>query len=69
MADPQGKSPYLQNILRRGVYEQEWTDVPDLKRQVRAVLRSDVGVPFTQADAVRPDAVLRDAKTSRTKRE
>lgn len=25
MRDPQGKSPYLKNILAKGVYEQEWT--------------------------------------------
>lgn len=45
MDDSQGKSPYLYNILARGVYEQEWTDLPDLKNQIQEVLRGDLGVP------------------------
>lgn len=45
MEDSQGKSPYLYDILARGVYEQEWIDLPDLKNQIHEVLRSDLGVP------------------------
>jgi hypothetical protein len=44
MKDHQGKSPYLFDILKRGVFLPEWQDLPDLHRQVRAVLVSDVGV-------------------------
>ncbi len=44
MVDPQGKSPYLQKVLSRGVYEQEWIDADDLRRQIREVLKGDLGV-------------------------
>lgn len=44
MKDPQGKSPYLLDILKRGVFVQEWQDLPDLYRQIRAVLVSNLGV-------------------------
>lgn len=43
MEDSQGKSPYLYGILERGVYEQEWLDVDDLKDQIREVLTGDLG--------------------------
>lgn len=43
--EEQGKSPYLRSILERGVYEQEWTELEDLRRQVREVLTADLGVP------------------------
>jgi hypothetical protein len=45
MDDDQGKSPYLYGILRRGVFEQEWVDLADLKHQIQEVLRGDLGVP------------------------
>lgn len=44
MEDSQGKSPYLYSILERGVYEQEWLDLDDLKHQIRDVLIGDLGV-------------------------
>lgn len=44
MEDSQGKSPYLYSILERGVYEQEWLDLGDLKDQIRQVLTGDLGV-------------------------
>lgn len=51
MKDPQGKSPYLLDILRRGVFEQEWTDEADLRRQIRMVLKADLGVAAKRAPA------------------
>lgn len=44
MEDDQGKSPYLYGILERGVFEQEWIDLADLKYQIREVLNGDLGL-------------------------
>jgi len=46
--DSQGRSPYLRELLQYGVFLQEWMDLEDLRREIRNVLRSDVGVPVRQ---------------------
>ena len=42
--DEQGQSPYLYDILARGVFEQEWVDQNDLFVQIREVLVAHLGV-------------------------
>lgn len=44
MDDPQGKSPYLYDLLAKGVFEQEWVDLDDLKWRIRQVLLADLRV-------------------------
>lgn len=43
MQDPQGKSPYLYDLLARGVYQRQWEDLRDLENQVRDVLEAHLG--------------------------
>lgn len=43
--DPQGRSPYLQNLLEFEPFLVEWSDVDNLKHQVQETLSAQLGVP------------------------
>jgi hypothetical protein len=59
MNDPQGKSPYLYDILAHGVFLQQWVNIHDLRHQIREVLIATWGLGFERPNRLsRPLGIL-----------